>query len=257
MKEKFPEIGELVVCSVTGVKNFGAFVTLDEYGGREGFIHIAEVATGWIKYIRDYVREKQRIVCKVQNVDQAKGHIDLSLKAVNDHQKREKIQLWKNEVKAEKLVQILGEKIGWSVEECHEKFSDKLVETYGTLYRALEEASLDPEQLKKDGFKGPWMEAFLAVAKENIVPTFVRIDGYLELTCYSDKGVRGIREALGKAAKEGDTRIQIQYIGAPRYRLVVEAPDYKEAEEILAEASQKVIKAITGFGGEGQFHRKE
>ena len=66
----YPEEGDLVVCSVRLVKNFGAFVTLDEYGDKEGFIHIAEVTTGWVKYIRDYVREGQKIVCKVTLVSQ-------------------------------------------------------------------------------------------------------------------------------------------------------------------------------------------
>ena len=61
---EFPEEGELVVCTVQNVKNFGAFVTLDEYGNKEGFIHVRDVATGWVKYIRDYVREGQKIVYK-------------------------------------------------------------------------------------------------------------------------------------------------------------------------------------------------
>ena len=81
---EWPEEGELVVCTVKNVKNFGAFGDLDEYDGKEGFIHVAEVSSGWIKYIRDYVREGQKLVCKVLRVDKEKGHIDLSLKAVKD-----------------------------------------------------------------------------------------------------------------------------------------------------------------------------
>ncbi len=84
----FPENGELVVCTVTSVKNFGAFVTLDEYDNKEGFVHVRDVASGWVKYIRDFIREGQKIVCKVLGVDSSKGHIDLSLKSVNEHQKR-------------------------------------------------------------------------------------------------------------------------------------------------------------------------
>nr|NIP36032.1 S1 RNA-binding domain-containing protein [Thermoplasmata archaeon]NIS13138.1 S1 RNA-binding domain-containing protein [Thermoplasmata archaeon]NIS21032.1 S1 RNA-binding domain-containing protein [Thermoplasmata archaeon]NIT78497.1 S1 RNA-binding domain-containing protein [Thermoplasmata archaeon]NIW83598.1 S1 RNA-binding domain-containing protein [Thermoplasmata archaeon] len=61
----FPEEGELVVGTVVKVENFGAFVSLEEYPGKEGFIHVAEVAPGWVKYIRDYVRENQKIVTKV------------------------------------------------------------------------------------------------------------------------------------------------------------------------------------------------
>ena len=107
----FPENGELVVCTVTSVKNFGAFVTLDEYDDKEGFVHVRDVASGWVKYIRDFIREGQKIVCKVLGVDSAKGHIDLSLKSVNEHQKREKIQQWKNEKKADKLLEIVADRL--------------------------------------------------------------------------------------------------------------------------------------------------
>ena len=55
-EREWPEQGELVVCSVQNVKDFVAFVTLDEYNNREGLIPIAEVARGWIKYIRDHIR---------------------------------------------------------------------------------------------------------------------------------------------------------------------------------------------------------
>src|SRR5688572_32691078 len=75
----FPEEGELVVGTVREVQNFGAFVTLEEYTGKEGFCHIREVAPGWVKRIRDYVREQQRVVCKVLGVDEKKGHVDLSI----------------------------------------------------------------------------------------------------------------------------------------------------------------------------------
>ena len=88
----YPEEGELVICTVRDVKGFGAFVLLTEYNNREGFIHVAEVATGWVKYIRDHVREGQKIVCKVLRVDPVKEHIDLSLKQVNEHAKKDKIQ---------------------------------------------------------------------------------------------------------------------------------------------------------------------
>ena len=108
-RNPFPDEGELVVATVKDVKGFGAFCTLDEYPGKEGFIHIAEVAAGWVKYVRDHVRENQKIVAKVISVDQNRGHVDLSLKRVNDHQRRETISAWKNEQKAEKLLGILGE----------------------------------------------------------------------------------------------------------------------------------------------------
>jgi translation initiation factor 2 subunit 1 len=77
-KDPYPSEGDLVICTVTKVSSHGAFVKLDEYGGKDGFIHISEVASIWVKNIRDYVREGQKTVGKVLSVDRTKGHIDLT-----------------------------------------------------------------------------------------------------------------------------------------------------------------------------------
>jgi len=138
MLKELPEKGELVICTVTKAKGFGAFVELDEYPGTKGFIHIKEVAPGWVKNIRDHVREGQKIVCKVMDVDPSKGYVDLSLKRVNEHQKREKIQQWKNEQKAKKLLEMVGEKVGLSFDECLEKFGYELIKKFGSLYNAFD-----------------------------------------------------------------------------------------------------------------------
>ncbi|TLZ70448.1 MAG: translation initiation factor IF-2 subunit alpha [Methanobacteriota archaeon] len=254
---EWPEEGELVVCTVHNVKNFGAFGTLDEYEGKEGFIHVAEVSSGWIKYIRDYVREGQKLVCKVLRVDREKGHIDLSLKAVNEHQKREKIQEWKNEQKAEKLLSIVSERLGKPVEAQWQEFGYRLLDTFGTLYRAFEECVMDADALASEGFKGDWIQTFVEVARENIVPPAVTIDGYVELTDYRPDGALHIRDALMKAVKEDHVNVKVQYIGAPRYRLVVRAPDYKTAEEEIQKAAARILKHIEAKGGAGKFLRKE
>jgi len=266
------------------VKNFGAFVWLDEYPTekgrqklalraknpdkaddvkfetgdfREGFIHITEVAPGWIKYIRDYVREGQKAVCKVLKVDETKGHIDLSLKAVNEHQKREKIQEFKNEQKADKLMEFVSLKLGRSEDECWEQFGYALVDKFGSLYAAFEAAVVDEKVIEKIGAGADWVPAFLAVARENITPPWVDIDGYLEITCPRPDGAKHIRDALVKAQKNDKVAVKVQYIGAPRYRLLVRANDYKTAEEEIQKAAQKVIKSIEAHGGEGKFIRKE
>ena len=173
----FPEHGELVVCTVKNVKNFGAFVTLDEYDDKEGFVHVRDVATGWVKYIRDYIREGQKIVCKVLGVDSSKGHIDLSLKSVNEHQKREKIQQWKNEKKAEKLVEIIAERMGISVDDAYDEFGNDLLETYETLYGAFEAVVADPEDFLSE-FSGDWTDTFIEVAKENGTARRLCYNGY-------------------------------------------------------------------------------
>jgi translation initiation factor 2 subunit 1 len=254
---EFPEEEELVVCTIKSVKNFGAFVALEEYGGKEGFIHVTEIASGWVKRMSDYVREGQRVVCKVLKVDQAKGHVDLSLKKVNDHQKREKIQTWKNEQKSDKLIEIVAQRLETTVDACYEEFGNALVDKYGNMYAAFEAAAVSTKRLKGDGFDGKWLKAFHAVATENVQPSIVEIAGMLELTCPVRNGIVHIREALKEAAKTKEENVAIQYIGAPKYRLTVSANDYKAAEDDMKQAADRAIAHIKSRGGEGRFIRKE
>ncbi len=252
----FPEHGELVVCTVKNVKNFGAFVTLDEYDEKEGFVHVRDVATGWVKYIRDYIREGQKIVCKVLGVDSSKGHIDLSLKSVNEHQKREKIQQWKNEKKAEKLIEIIAERMEISVDEAYDMFGNDLLEVYETLFSAFEAVIADQEDFLQD-FSGDWIDTFIEVAKENVVPPSVQIDGILELTSSAPDGMELVKHALmaAEAVAEG-SNVEITCVGCPKYRIVVIATEYKEAEEIMKEVSSAAIDDLIANGGSAALKRE-
>jgi translation initiation factor 2 subunit 1 len=252
---EFPEEGELVVCTVQNVKNFGAFVTLDEYGSKEGFIHVRDVATGWVKYIRDYIREGQKVVCKVLGVDTSKGHIDLSLKSVNEHQRREKIQQWKNETKADKLLEIIGERLGKKPDELYEEFGYDLIDKFGTMYAAFEQCAANESALSEAGFEGDWVKVFTEVARENVTPPYVQISGILELRCPAPDGVDRIRNSLIQGLAKAEDRIKVQYVGAPRYRVVMAAPDYKSAEDELREITSDIIARLQECGGEGAFHR--
>jgi len=256
-KAEFPEVGDLAVCTVSNVKNFGAFVSLDEFGGKEGFIHVRDVATGWVKYIRDHIREGQKTVCKVLSVDKERGHIDLSLKQVNDHQKREKIQEWKNEKKAEKLLEIVGTKMGKTLDEAYDAVGGKMIEEYGALYLAFDQINGAPELLKELDVDKKWASTLLEVAKENIQIPQVKVDGSLELTCPGPDGIDHIKEALKAGLSREDIEISLHYVGAPRYRVTVVAEDYKTAEQELKEVVQIMSSKIEKSGGQAVFKRKE
>lgn len=250
--QEYPEESDLVVCTVKSVRNFGAFVELEEYPGKEGFIHVAEIATGWVKRMSDYVRDGQRIVCKVMRVQESKGHIDLSLKKVNAHQKREKIQDWKNEQKATKLLEIVVDRIPIDMNEFRQKHTPKLLEEYGSLYVAFEEAASE-EGLGK--FKGKWVSEFEAVARENVTAPSATVDGVIELSCPGPDGIKCIKGALIAAEKHGKGGVTVQYMGAPKYRITATEAEYKAAEELIRSAAEQAIKQIEKDGGTGKFER--
>ena len=253
----WPEEGDLVVCTVKKVTDFGAFVELDEYGGKEGLIHISEVASGWVKYIRDHVREGQKIVCKVLYVDTAKHHIDLSLKDVNEHQRREKIQQWKNEQKAEKWIQYVA-KVTKTGKEDLSRIIGTLYERFGNVYTAFERARANGSSfLTEIGISKEFAEMIKKVAEENLKKPQVDIAGYIDLTNPLPDGIEHIKKALRAASviNADDIAIDITYTGAPRYRIHVVAPDYKKAESILKKSAQAAIKIIEKEDGAGEFHR--
>jgi len=253
----WPDEGDNVVCSVKRVTDFGAFVELDEYGHKEGLIHISDVASGWVKYIRDHVREGQKIVCKVLYVDTAKHHIDLSLKDINEHQRREKIQEWKNEQKAEKWIEYVA-KVTKMKQEDLPKLTDLFYEKFGSVYAAFQKSRFeDKSVLIKIGVPNDIADALIKVANENLKKPQVDISGFIDLNCYLPDGIEYIRKALAAANKvDGeDINVDISYVGAPRYRIHVIAPDYKKAETVLKKAAQSAIHIIEKAGGNGEFFR--
>jgi translation initiation factor 2 subunit 1 len=254
-REGWPEPGDLVVCTVAQVVDFGAFVTLDEYTGQQGLIHISEVASGWIKYIRDHVREGQKIVCKVLNVDKSRHHIDLSLKDVNEHQRREKIQEWKADQKAWKWLQMAYD----GRPDDLKRVSDALFNAYNSLYLAFEETSISgTEALADAGLSEDDLPIIEKLAKDNVKIPSVEISGYVDLTSPAPDGIEIIKKALkqAKRVKDKDIALTITYVGAPRYRIHVKAPDYKLAESALKKSAQSIVKHIEQHGGEGAFHRE-
>jgi translation initiation factor 2 subunit 1 len=253
--EGWPEPGDLVVCTVSQVVDFGAFVTLDEYSGKQGLIHISEVASGWIKYIRDHVREGQKIVCKVLNVDRSRHHIDLSLKDVNEHQRREKIQEWKADQKAWKWLEMAYSERPDDLT----RVSSALLSTYNSLYLALEETAITgPEALADAGLTDEDITILSSLSKDNVKIPTVDISGYVDLSSPAIDGVDVIRKALkqAKRVKDKDVTLDVSYIGAPRYRIHVTAPDYKKAESVLKKSAQAAVKYIEQHGGEGTFLRE-
>ncbi|NLW75666.1 MAG: translation initiation factor IF-2 subunit alpha [Methanomicrobiales archaeon] len=255
-EREWPEQGELVVCSVQNVKDFVAFVTLDEYNNREGLIPIAEVARGWIKYIRDHIREGQKVVCKVLNVDPQKGHIDLSLKDVNEHQRREKIRVWKNESKARKWIGFAAEAAG-QAEGAHD-IASALYREYGELYAAFEDFVTEGRNaLNKLKIDPKLADALYTIATENVKLPSVTISGDLFLRSTKSDGVNIIRRALRSAEPKVDgAEIEITYLGAPNYRIKVIATNYKDAEKALEKSSSAAIGVLKRAGGEGKFSRK-
>ena len=260
-KSEWPERGELVLATVNKVTNYGAYLILEEYANKEGFLHRSEISTSWIRNIRHHVREGQKLVLRVLRVNPGKRHIDLSRKRVNRRERIEKIQAFKHERKAETFLHHVAETLEKPLDAILENAVFPMEETYGSIYEGLEEASRrGSEVLTKIGVPTDIAEALTEIAKERIPPSHVEVRGTLQLVSSKSDGVNGIRDAL-KAAQDTPladaTSIRVYTTTPPNYCLEVKAENYKQAEALLQTASERALKMLTKSGGRGDFKREK
>jgi len=103
--QEFPEVGEIVLATITKVTDHGAYVTLDEYDNTQGFLHISEIAPGWVRTIGRYVKAGEKKVLLVKKVILSRSEIDLSLKQISKDQKKKKLLEVKRYEKGRTLIQ--------------------------------------------------------------------------------------------------------------------------------------------------------
>ncbi len=78
------EIGNILEGRVTGIMNFGAFVSLP--GGKSGLVHISEIANTFVKDVHEHLQVGQTVKVKIIDIND-QGKINLSIKRVLDEEK--------------------------------------------------------------------------------------------------------------------------------------------------------------------------
>jgi len=78
------EIGKLYKGVVSKIVDFGAFVTI--LPGKDGLVHISQIAQERVENVTDFLKEKQEIVVRVLKIDD-RGKISLTMKDITDEDK--------------------------------------------------------------------------------------------------------------------------------------------------------------------------
>ena len=81
------KVGRIVKARVTGITDYGAFVSVA--GKHVGLIHISEISAHYVKNIEDYLKVGDQVNCKILEIldDQ---QLKLSIKEVNFKKKAKK-----------------------------------------------------------------------------------------------------------------------------------------------------------------------
>ena len=232
---EFPEKDELVIITIRKILPYGAFCVLPEYENMEAFLHVSEVAPRWIKNIHEFISEGQQHVAKVYRMDQEKNQVDISLKRVNEEEKKGKLEIIRTEKRAAKLLSlaIINSKTKLKEEEIRLILEKEFGDLWSAFLDSMErgESALDnvdiPKALKTQ---------IVFLAQKNIKAPTVDVIGDISLTCFGEEGIEEIKKVL--SLKEED--VSIQYLGAPKYRISLVAENHKDGQKRLGKIIEKM-----------------
>ncbi len=239
-----PEPGEIVVCTVREVTSHGVYVNLDQYAGLNGFLHVSEISTGWVRNIDRFAKPQQKLVLKVVRANRQRQEIDLSLRQVTNEERRAKVIEWKREERALAIMNAVKNKLSMD-DATIASYVEKLEEGFGTLYEALETASKKGEKgLAAAELPAQVAKAVVEVSAEKIVPPKYEVGALVEISSRDPNGVDEVKKTLLAATGSSSAEVKITYAGAPRYRVRVTADDYKQAEKVMDSVLEKIKDGV-------------
>jgi len=256
-EQELPERGEIVLATITKVMDHGAYVSLDEYNNLQGFLHISEIAPGWIRSVGRFIKQGEKKVLLVKKVNLERLDIDLSLKQVSHDQKKEKLLQVKKYEKGKTLLQNVQEKINLSEKDL-EELEEVIYSKYDSIFDVFIAIGRNGTSVL-DGLNLPkkTVSALEQVSSTIKLPS-VEIRGILEITNNSSNGVEIIKKTLlDSIKKENDSNIEITYVGAPKYRLTVISQDFKSAEKAMKPILAEIQNSIEKKKGIFKFTREE
>ena len=119
-------IGDIVTGRISGIQNYGAFVTLQN--GMQGLIHISEISSKFVRNISDYLALDKEIRVKIIDIDTKTNYARLSLKQVGERErqvvrrppvlKKKRVMIPENELDFKPLEERLE---GWIEEALNKK----------------------------------------------------------------------------------------------------------------------------------------
>ena len=255
--QELPEVGEIVIATIKKTGDHGAYVSLDEYDDIQGFLHISEIAPGWVRKVTKYVKEGDKKVLLVKKIQANRAEIDLSLKQISKEQRKKKLLDVKRFEKEQGILKNIQDKVKLSSEEVDD-LEEKLLSKYKSVYDAVIDIGTNNINVIDDLEISEKIKKMIDELSKKIKLPTVEIRGILEMTNNKSDGIEIIRKILLDAIKESQNqKIKILYLGAPKYRLSIVAQDFKTAEKTLKPILEKIEKNTSKQNGTFKFSREE
>ena len=240
-----PEEGDLVLCTISKIQPHCAWASLDEYENLKGMIHISEIASSWVRNIRNFIRDGQHIVCRVLSSDTKTKHISLSIKRVTDGEKRNKMESARKERRAEKMLEFVAKKNGTTFEKAYEEVGKKFEEEYGDIWSGFEAAARG----EKLPISTKWSKVITEIAEKNVTFPVYEISRFINISSPASDGIEVVKKVLVSLTKDG---VDVKYISAPKYKVSLKGENRKQTAIKLQKLCQAAIDQISSSGGSGE-----
>ena len=243
--QDMPEVGELVLALVTSMSSHGAKVVLEEYNNMYGFLHVSEIATGWVKNVSRFVTVNQKVVLKVIRVDSTRTEVDLSLRQVSGEDRKQKLLSMKRYDKSRSIFDTLQTRVKLTEDQKNE-YLDKVEDQFGTVYSGLEELIRDGDKaFNKLDIPEKVVAELANISKSKISIPMVNVTGIIQVTTQDPDGINLIKNSMSQVlSNKTGKKVEISYLGSPKYKITVYSEDYKSAEKKLSSALEKIKKSI-------------
>ena len=255
-QQELPEAGEIVIATVTKISQHGAYVTLDEYSKIQGFLHVSEIAPGWVRKVNKYLKEGEKKVLLVKKVEKGRKEIDLSLKQISKDQRKKKLLDVKRFEKEHGILKNIQEKAKLTEKQI-EELEDKFLSKYDSVYDAMLNIAIKgSDEITDLKLQKKVLTTIEDICSKMKLPS-VELRGVLEISNNQSNGVELIQKTLTEAENIEDAKIEITYLGAPKYRLSLISQDFKSAEKSLKPILEKIEKNVRKQNGIFNFTREE
>jgi len=240
----YPSHNELVLVTIRKIMPYGAVCTLNEYNDMEAFIHVSEIASGWVRNIRMHLKEGQQKVGQVLRVDPSKQQVDISLKRVRESDKKKKIKEYQTTIRARKIIEHTASSRKERIASVEAKVIKPLEQAYGSLANAMAEIAEGKEKaFAETGIPEDWQRELIAICEQQTEEKTAEMKMRLKIRTLAGNGAEEIRDFLGGIRTNTKAlKVTIHYVGAPDYLLYIEAPDYKKGEKVVEKIEAQLEK---------------
>ncbi len=254
-KRELPRRGELVVATVDEIRDYGAYLTIEDYGIK-GFLPISEVSSRWIRGIDDVLRIGQKIVVKVLRIDKLTKSVDVSLKEVAPGERDRVLREWKRNRRGKKLLEEAAAEIGTTFEKLYEMLGE-IVEDYYNLYDLVLNIVSYPSILDKTALTEREKEKILRHLSKKVRPKKYILELLVEASYVGSGGVYKIIETFNLIEKAinriKNINSEITHIAAPRYSIKLSSLD----PALIRKAQKEIKNALSKINHKVNFVIKE